>query len=389
MASYSSPYLLRTLQNHPGLFMHLLAKKFRFAHRRNLADKCDLNKDTMPLGYGIKITNRCNLRCSICFEWSKQGYHHRYDRDEKDADLDWDICKKVIEESAPTRPFYNIWGGEPFLYPHLTEFVRLAAEKNCYVYVCTNGTFLSDFKDVIARQKNLSLLVSLDGFEPEHDAIRGRGMFKKTRDGIKQLKKTPGKMPYIGVEFTILPSNVHYLYEFCREMAKLGIDWLLLNNYWFISDSQARQYENFMQENFNILPKSHLGYLDMDFDLNRDEFIRQHARIEAEKSSFPLSIRWQPNFRTSCMINTFLDTPEIPTTDPVCYKIWIKCDIIPPGKIVACQHFPDLLLGDLRHQTIHEIWNSTLSRRFRSVIRENLMPVCSKCDSLSWYSRNP
>ena len=32
--------------------------------------------DEMPSIIGLKLTNRCNLRCKHCYEWNENGYHH-------------------------------------------------------------------------------------------------------------------------------------------------------------------------------------------------------------------------------------------------------------------------------------------------------------------------
>ena len=43
---------------------------------KKISQGLDENSD-IPYVIGIKLTNRCNLRCKHCYEWNESGYHHR------------------------------------------------------------------------------------------------------------------------------------------------------------------------------------------------------------------------------------------------------------------------------------------------------------------------
>ena len=57
----------------------------------------------LPQIVGIKLTNRCNLRCKTCYEWNEAGYHRNMPRDEQNREIDFDLVKKVIEETEPVK----------------------------------------------------------------------------------------------------------------------------------------------------------------------------------------------------------------------------------------------------------------------------------------------
>jgi radical SAM protein with 4Fe4S-binding SPASM domain len=170
------------------------------------------------------------------------------------------------------------------------------------------------------------------------------------------------------------------MYEFCREMVRLGADWILLNLCWFVSKEQAIQYEEFMVSHFGSMPTSHLGYV-LPYDLDKEEFVRQYSRIQSER--WPIQI--------SCYLEkpediyTFVDKPQVPPRNTFCYKQWLRMDVTPDGTVAPCILYPDVLVGDLRQDGVLQVWNSPGGAGFREMRRKEHLPVCSKCDVLYLY----
>lgn len=112
----------------------------------------------------ISLTDRCNLRCRGCWvtpadpcrEWALD-------------DLDAVITEYKKENQ--TR-FFGLLGGEPLLYPHLTEI--LARHPDCYFQVLTNGTLLDDTVAAgFRRLGNVTPLISIEGNPAVSDERRG------------------------------------------------------------------------------------------------------------------------------------------------------------------------------------------------------------------------
>jgi len=163
-------------------------------------------------------------------------------------------------------------------------------------------------------------------------------------------------------------------------MARIGVDWVLLNLCWFVSDEQARDYEQFMRQHFGIEATSQRGFM-MPYDLDKDEFVRQYQRIQNEKWPFQVSCY----LKEAEEIHTFVDTPDVPPRNTFCYKQWVRIDVTPEGTVAPCILYPDLLVGDLNKSEVADVWNSPEYAKFRSVRREHVLPVCSKCDALYLY----
>ena len=375
--------LARLTLKYPYHSGHQFIKKIKFRNRHNWIKNNAFNSEKLvplPLAYGIELTSKCNLRCSMCYAWGEKGWYKELEQEGyQGQELDWNLLQKIIKET-----YYTLWGGEPLLYSHFKDLIKMLARLKCFCYVCTNATLLADYIEDIWKTRYITLIVSVDGLEDQNDRIRGTGSFKKIMQNVKLLKSHPFKSPYIGAELTVLPHNVHILDEFCYEMSKFGFDWVLLNLCWFISTQQKQEYEKYMKDNFGVTAKKHLAYHNPDFDLDRNVFIKQFRKIEGKK--FPIPVLWTPPIKVAEDINKFIDTPQEFLTPSFCNKQWIQADINKDAEVVTCKDWADYKVGDLKVQTMSEIWNSKEYKRFRETIcKKGLLPICSKCYALALY----
>lgn len=81
----------------------------------------------VPTEIGLKLTNRCNLRCTHCFQWDDGGYHHSLDKDElkKHGDLSFEIVNELFNKTKEAKSSLYLWGGEPTLYAHWDRLIDL------------------------------------------------------------------------------------------------------------------------------------------------------------------------------------------------------------------------------------------------------------------------
>jgi MoaA/NifB/PqqE/SkfB family radical SAM enzyme len=85
------------------------------------------------------------------------------------------------------------WGGEPLLYRDWDGLVELLAEDPRWTAVCTNGTLIERRLDSLMKiSRHLEVSVSLDGFETEHDSIRGKGSFQRPCKAFAAGRKEEG-----------------------------------------------------------------------------------------------------------------------------------------------------------------------------------------------------
>ncbi len=132
----------------------------------------------------IILTHRCNLSCAYCLRGANSSSR---------AEIPYHTLKKIITTAHRFRiRNAGIPGGEPFLYSHWQELVKLLGPLKWRVFWETNGFFVNK-KNLWFLKKNLgnniAFLVSLDSHKEKiHDKLRGKGSFKKALKAIKLIK---------------------------------------------------------------------------------------------------------------------------------------------------------------------------------------------------------
>ncbi|MDI6792803.1 MAG: radical SAM protein, partial [bacterium] len=151
------------------------------------------------------ITERCNLRCSHCYQ---ENYTSN--------DLEWDELKEIADIIVLTLKRWNktgriaLTGGEPFFSKHLYKLLQFFNESECisYLTILSNGTMLTE-EDIswlkrIAKLKEIQ--ISLDGAIPEtHNKIRGENVFEKVIENIRLLQ---GNNMDVTLMYTLHRDNV-------------------------------------------------------------------------------------------------------------------------------------------------------------------------------------
>jgi MoaA/NifB/PqqE/SkfB family radical SAM enzyme len=105
----------------------------------------------LPESIGIKLTNKCNLRCRHCYQWNDSGYHQFMEKSEQSQDIDFDLIKKVLLETDEYKSRLYLWGGEPLVYPDFDKVASLLEKNPRETAICTNATLLSDHIDSILK----------------------------------------------------------------------------------------------------------------------------------------------------------------------------------------------------------------------------------------------
>jgi sulfatase maturation enzyme AslB (radical SAM superfamily) len=371
---------LRLFYKHPLYVGHLLSKKAAL-RRRYACVAGRPGKDDqvpLPLVYKFILTWKCNLRCTMCMLWGDRGRRREITGASPD-ELDWRLIEKIFNQAKNTEHSFIFSGGEPLLYSRFADVAELLKARKRFATICTNGMLLDTFDPETLSNPYLVFLISLDGPQQENDTLRGEGTYKKIVSNIAYLKSLPHP-PYIGIQFTLRPENVARIYEFCKQMATLGVDWILLNPCWFVSPQEALEYERLLSRQFGVMPEAHRGY-PRDYPIDKEEFVRQCDRIN--RAQWPMQISCY--FKKPQDIYPYVDCSPVLADGAPCYKQWVRLDILPSGKTSPCIQFPDLVFGDLNAQDINQVWNGRDYFRFRRYIRKRMLPVCMKCNNVYLY----
>ncbi len=143
------------------------------------------NRVTQEVGFDIPLmlvvspTQRCPLRCYGCYA----AEHAR------DSDLTFEAFDKLITEAKEMGIyFFVISGGEPYIYDRIFEIFE--KHSDAYFQTYTSGVTLAekDHVEKIAKLGNVLPCISIEGFEEETDARRGKGLFKRVEKAMAKLK---------------------------------------------------------------------------------------------------------------------------------------------------------------------------------------------------------
>ncbi|QDV09180.1 molybdenum cofactor biosynthesis protein A [Planctomycetes bacterium Poly30] len=372
--------LIRHARKHPRYFAHLALKKVQFAARYRWIREHGASDRARPdpLVVKLMLNWRCNLRCPMCMLWGDVGWVKSV-QENHDADLPWEVVSKIFGRGLPRNASFILSGGEPLMYPHFGRLMGELKRHRHFAVTCTNGLLLDRFAEEMDGNPYPTFLISLDGHEQANDALRGKGVYRRVMANIETLQRLK-RPPFIAIQFTVMPENVASITSFCEEMVALGVDWILLNPGWFISPKQADAYEHFMRDRFGVEAKTDRGYV-REYDYDKEEFEAQLRAVRERR--WPIQIG--SHLHEPEWVTDFIDEPDKILGDRLCYKQWLRLDVLPDGKVPPCVQFPDYSVGDLRTESVDEVWQGEANRRFQKVITEESLPVCAKCDNLYLY----
>ncbi len=152
---------------------------------------CQLHKSHTVLA-NVDLTNRCNLRCPICFaNANAAGYIVEPTFDEVVEML------RVLRANRPVpTPSVQFAGGEPTIYPYFFEAVRAANELGfAQVQVATNGVALAKDPEFAKRSVDAgvhTIYLQFDGFDDKmYEEVRGQPMVdikQRAIDAVRAAK---------------------------------------------------------------------------------------------------------------------------------------------------------------------------------------------------------
>jgi radical SAM protein with 4Fe4S-binding SPASM domain len=159
----------------------------------------------------LQITDNCNLRCRHCYIGIPQN-----------RELSIPELKSVLTEFENMQGLrLLITGGEPLMHSHFAEFNALLPEYAYRKILFTNGLLLD--QNILGQLNVDEIQFSIDGMENGHEALRGKGTFRKV---IKSVEMALGSGMPVSVATMVHRENRSEFDEMERLFQGLGIrDW--------------------------------------------------------------------------------------------------------------------------------------------------------------------
>jgi MoaA/NifB/PqqE/SkfB family radical SAM enzyme len=332
----------------------------------------------------LTVTNRCNLRCRMCAQWSDEGYMLKKKMNDSfsGAVLPFDILLKVVDEVHEYGASLIIRGGEPLLYPHILELLAYIKSQNMPLSIETNGVLLKTYAESLVRLKVDNLTISLDGPEDIHDYVRGvNGTFSRIREGLQEIEKFEKRNGYKihrGITCTLSGNNYRGLSAMPGVMRSLGLNNICLIPYCYVPQKQGLAYEKLMQEEFSCQACSWRGFHHEASGVDIDLFLAQlqefYSRM-GDLQSYPYMAFNDEEYRE------WYTRSDTTVHQAECNNILGLLDVQPDGNVNFCIDFPDYIIGNVAESTLRQIWCSDRARKFRKSRVKGEMPVCYRCAS--------
>lgn len=327
----------------------------------------------------VEITNRCNLNCRMCI---------RQDWEAESGSLSLAFFRDLLAQlqDFPTVTTLKFGGyGEPLLHPDFFTMVEEAHRQGLRTVVTTNGLLLNEARAERLLDSGLdSLYVSVDGVSPEgyEDLRRGGGwdVWQRHLEGLRQLKERRGSpRPDVGLVFVAMRRNVSEMGHLRTLAQRVGASEILVTNLlphtaelkdeilygaWVPTDRTPGSSAAY--------PQVRLPWMDWRPEVFQAllPLVRFHPRfvlgdhpIAVGKSRCPFiaagatAITWQG---------------KVSPCPALMYSY--RCFVMGHEKQMIPYH-----VGDLRTQSLAEVWNDEAYAQFRARVRAFDFPPCVDC----------
>ncbi len=316
-------------------------------------------------------TYSCNLNCYMC--------HVQHVRDKPNNYISMDVWKATFDKLNVAKMFHL--GGEPFVREDMMELIEYFDSIGINQILSTNGQNITEATAKrLADLKNLACIqVSLNGTEKIDGIIRGSpNSYKRTVESIKHLKKA-GVQTWIAT--VILNENIDDLVNIVKLGAELNVDLIYYLFGQMMSEEDAREtrasIKKWIGEDVNVG-----GYVGK-IEYSEEKLINSINAVKEEAKKTGIPIMFFPRI--------FGEKPEIywrgtllEHERPICQMTLMPplTPIIgPEGDVFACCII-DRSFGNIKKQSLEEIWDSEIVRNFRKgLINDKLMAICKRCPS--------
>jgi len=348
-----------------------LNKSDNYNHYKNLA-----------LVY-FKVTGACNLRCKMCGQYGDKGVMNDCAAQENKKILPLEMWKKFVDDVFPRRPTFYVWGGEPFLYPDLMPLCKYITDKGLFLSLNTNGTLMEKYAEQIVRDRWGTIFVSLDAFRDVNDELRGKGSYDKVIAGLKAIsrekQKQKRKYPMLSIVTVVTNKNYMDLANLSEASREYNIDLHIYNLGTYTNDSIVATQKRFMKEK-----------LDTDIDCLEAYNTGYNLGIDGQKLHGILRDIQEKNFGHVILTvptlnpektHTYYAELETPVRNH-CVVPWCQLNVNYNGDVHFCADYPDYILGNIKEQSIKEIYNGERANLFRKVLHEcegGMFPGCLRC----------
>src|SRR5262245_17693519 len=288
-------------------------------------------QNRVPHKASLEVTYRCNLRCIQCYvaPMLTDVVSHQ-------TQLGTKRLKEIITELRELGCLQiTFTGGELFTRPDVLQLLRHADAEGCAIRVQTNGLMIRPHHVAALRelQRLESFEISLFGVsEATYDTVTRHGSFRQFQEMLELFRDTD--LPVV-LKFVMMQQNVHEA-ALARPFAEsYGLRGLVC----------------FM----HVYPST-LGCLSNDDQRLDGDTVRE------------------------LFVQRVIVPGQVATPDShwLCRAGLVRLSITPTGEMWPCERLP-FSFGNVRDQSVRDVWLSDRAERYRSMIAEP-HSRCGSCE---------
>jgi len=284
-------------------------------------------------------------------------------------EVDTESAKRIVDQAYEFgASFFGITGGEALLRKDLFEIIEYARKVGLKASIITDGRLLDDkaFEKIVKNEVKVS--VSVDGAQATNDLVRGKSSYKSSVSAIDRLSKEKllNCLVYTlaNVNKQVTNVNEQDFTDVLDLAQKYGARWVIYHGMIPYSKDKinlkaapsAQQYEWAWNKLYDLQIK-YKGKPEINV------YYPSYARV-AKQRGMPDWDNWFNHFFLGrCFFGKFMSIAE-------------------NGDAIPCSYNDVYRFGNIKTQTLQEIWESMQNSEFFAKVRDknNLKGKCGVCE---------
>ena len=146
----------------------------------------------------------------------------------------------------------------------------------------------------------------------------------------------------------------------------------------FATSQEINEHNKICEKDFPNVKIELSTHLENDDIKHLKGCLNTIENINKERQKYKIPVYFKPFLNSSEVTSWYSNKCSI---NRKCYFIWKSLFITPSGDVTLCQ-FLVYKLGNIKDNSLEEIWNSKRYRKLRLRLKKGLLPGCSRCCKL-------
>jgi radical SAM protein with 4Fe4S-binding SPASM domain len=289
----------------------------------------------LPTHIQMEPSSRCNLRCTYCPVGTEAG---------PTGHMSPETFRKVVDDVSDHALLLVMWGwGEPFVCPSIYEMIDYAHQRGIRLASSTNAHLFvkPQHADSVVRSGLDALILSLSGTTQEAYERFRNGKLDSALAGTREIvaaKRRLGSLsPHLQMSFIVTDYSEAQVPAIKKMAFELGVDGVSLKK----------------MNTASVKPR-----VGPDEALPTESRYRRFSYTEGDDGR--VRVKQNP-----------------------CKALWQSPTVRWDGRLNPCAYDfdSDYVLGDLKQDSLSQIWRGPQYRKMRGQFRNDWeqIPICSRC----------